>query len=99
MAISIGQLANERRKLTTVFAGIGIWFAEFFLKRTIQKILHLSFYGGLVDMAVGTTAPDPRVTQTILLSLITELAFFAIETFVTWLISSRKIWPKDPDIG
>lgn len=42
-------------------------------------------------MALGTAAPDPRVTQTILLSLISELAFFAIETFVTWFISSRKL--------
>ena len=90
-AISIGQLANERRKPLAIFAGIILWFAEFLLKRAISDILHLSFYGGLLEVVVETAIPGPRVDQAILLYLIMALVFLSIETFVTWFISSKKL--------
>lgn len=95
-AISIGQLANERRKPLAIFAGIILWFAEFLIKRAIQDILHLSFYGGLLEVMVETVVvetamPGPRVDQAILLYLIMTLVFLSIETFITWFISSKKL--------
>lgn len=90
-AISIGQLANERRKPLAIFTGIILWFAEFLIKRAIQDILHLSYYGGIMEMMVETAIPGPRPDQALLLYLIMTLVFLSIETFITWFISSKKL--------
>lgn len=90
-AISIGQLANERRKPLAIFAGIILWFAEFLIKRAIQDILHLSFDGGFLEMVMEAAIPGPRADQALLLYLIMTLVFLSIETFITWFISSKKL--------
>lgn len=89
--ISIGQLANEHRNLIGIFAGIGVWFAEFFIRQGIQKLFHLSFYGDILETALASAEYNPNFDQALLIYLVMGLLFFAAETCVTWFISSKKL--------
>lgn len=91
MAISIGQLANEKRKLTGIIAGIAIWFAEFLIKWFTRRILRLSFFYGLTELLFMESNKAMHGDQILLLAIVSELVFFAIETFGIWFISSKKL--------
>ena len=86
-SISIGQLVNERRKLLSIFAGIGLWFVEFFLKRLVSP----SSYTTVVNNIVTSASLNLRADQSMLIFIATELVFFAIETLVIWFISSKRL--------
>lgn len=89
--ISIGQLANEKRKLLGIISGICLLFAEFFIKRGIRQWLHLSF-DDILDMIVVPVKNSPIGNQSVIVSgILIGLAFFAVETFITWFISSKKL--------
>ena len=90
--ISIGQLANEKRTLLGVTSGIFLLFAEYFIKRWIRTILKLSMYGDMLEALIAPGSNHPVGNLSVITSgIIISLAFFAVETFATWYISSKKL--------
>ena len=89
-SISIGQLANEKRTLLSIFAGIGLWFVEFMLKRLVQPSTYTTVVDGLANIRL-MNGPILHFDQAMFFTIATELAFFAIETLMIWFISSKKL--------
>ena len=89
-SISIGQLANEKRRLLSIFAGIGLWFVEFLLKRLVQPETYSTVVDGLANLRLGN-GPILHFDQALLITIAAELAFFAIETLLIWFISSKRL--------
>ena len=90
LAISIGQLANEKRKLLGSLSSCAVFLVEFFIRKLVEKLLRTSFYDSLRGFALDGSLFSGGA-GTINAYLVTELVFFALETFGIWYVLAKKL--------